>query len=85
MKKPRMKRMPAILIAAVVLCISGGPVSGLCEETVYTVNEWNYVDGSMDVTHGIPENAVGYEKQMERFLSFLKKETSGGTVKECSV
>ena len=40
---------------------------------------------SGETVHPIPENAVGYEKQMERFLSFLKKETSGGTVKECPV
>ena len=59
MKKPRMKQALAILVAAVVLCLSGGSVFGICEETVYTVNEWNYVDGSMDVSGGIPEDAGG--------------------------
>ena len=59
MKKPRMKPALAILIAAAVLCLAGGPVSGICEEAVYTVNEWNYVEGSMDISGGIPADASG--------------------------
>lgn len=59
MKKPRMKQIFAMLIAAAVLCFSGGSVFGVCEGSVYTVNEWNYVDSSMDVSGGIPEDASG--------------------------
>ena len=35
--------------------------SSLAEDTLseYAVNGWNYVDQSMDVSHGIPENAIG--------------------------
>ncbi len=58
MKKTKKKRVSAILLAAVVLCLSGGSVSG-ASETVYNVNEWNYVDSSMDVSGGIPEDASG--------------------------
>ncbi len=59
MKKPGMKRALAILIAAVFLYASGGSETGVCEGTVYPVNEWNYVDGSMDVSGGIPADASG--------------------------
>ncbi len=59
MKKPGMKRALAILIAAVFLYASGGSETGVCEGTVYPVNEWNYVDGSMDVSGGIPADAGG--------------------------
>ena len=58
MKKTKKKSVSAILLAAVVLCLSGGSVSGT-SETVYNVNEWNYVDSSMDVSGGIPEDASG--------------------------
>ncbi len=58
MKKMKKKRISAILLAAAVLCFSGGSISGTCE-AVYNVNEWNYVDGSMDVSGGIPEDASG--------------------------
>lgn len=59
MKKPRMRHAFTILLAGAVLCFSGGRVSGKCEGTPYTVNEWNYVDASMDTGSGIPENASG--------------------------
>ncbi len=29
------------------------------EETLYVENEWNFVDGIMDVSNGIPEDALG--------------------------
>ena len=59
MKNPRMKQIFAMLIAAAVLCFSGGSVFGVSEGSVYTVNEWNYVDSSMDVSGGIPDDASG--------------------------
>ncbi|QTE68759.1 amino acid ABC transporter substrate-binding protein [Clostridiales bacterium] len=58
MKKTRIKQVSAILLAAAVLCFCGGIVSGTCEN-IYTVNEWNFVDSSMDVSGGIPEDASG--------------------------
>ena len=44
--------------AALLLCFSA---AALAEETeaVYMENQWNYVEGSMDVSHGIPEDAAG--------------------------
>ena len=41
--------------AALLLCFSA---AALAEETeaVYMENQWNYVEGSMDVSHGIPED-----------------------------
>ena len=66
MKKPGMKRALAILIAAVFLYASGGSVTGVCEGTVYPVNEWNYVDGSMDVSGGIPDDASGALDRIRR-------------------
>ena len=48
------------LIAAAVLIPVFLPVGAARAETLqYKENEWNYVDGSMDVTNGIPENAAG--------------------------
>ena len=32
----------------------------------YVENEWNYVDGSMDVNHGIPQNATGVLDRIRR-------------------
>lgn len=59
MKKPRMKQAFAILLAAAVLCFSGSSVFGICEGISYPINEWNYVDGSMDISGGIPADAGG--------------------------
>lgn len=42
---------------ALLLAIIG--LSALAENTVYVENEWDFVDGSMDVSGGIPENAAG--------------------------
>jgi polar amino acid transport system substrate-binding protein len=49
------KRGAALLLA--VCCLIAMSVAA--EETVYVENEWNYVDGSMNVSGGIPENAGG--------------------------
>ena len=54
--KLSLRRLAAILLAALVPLAAGA----LSEEAlVYVENEWNYVDGSMDVSAGIPENAGG--------------------------
>ncbi|MBR3741943.1 MAG: amino acid ABC transporter substrate-binding protein [Clostridia bacterium] len=43
---------------ALLLCFSVS-VSAEEAEEIYMENEWNYVDNSMDVSHGIPEDAAG--------------------------
>nr|MCR5567341.1 hypothetical protein [Clostridiales bacterium] len=45
-----------ILGAALCFCML---FSAAAAETYYVENEWNYVDESMDVNHGIPDNATG--------------------------
>ena len=45
---------PLLCAALLLLCCGAA-----AEETVYVENEWNFVDGSMDVSHGIPEDAGG--------------------------
>ena len=51
-------RWIALLTAALLALL---PCGALAEsvESAYTENEWNYVDGSIDVTGGIPEDAMG--------------------------
>ena len=49
-------RLAALIAAALLLAVA----TGVCEEApLYIENEWNYVDDSMDVSNGIPENAGG--------------------------
>ncbi len=51
---------PAFLIAAAVCILVILPIRAAAAETLqYRENEWNYVDGSMDVSNGIPANAGG--------------------------
>jgi len=48
------------LIAAAILILVLLPACAATAETLqYKENEWNYVDGSMDVSGGIPETAAG--------------------------
>ncbi len=61
-KKRRDGRMGIFLIAVLGLCLTFQTVlaeSPVLDEPVYVENEWNYVDGSMDVSQGIPEDALG--------------------------
>ena len=45
--------LTALLLAAIVLpCVAE-------EAQIFIENEWNFVDGSMDVSNGIPEDTVG--------------------------
>lgn len=63
----RTKRVPfpggaAALAAVLALLLAALAIlpAGLAEEApMYIENEWNYVDGSMDVSNGIPEDATG--------------------------
>ena len=51
-------RIVALIMAAVLACVclaESGPESG----HVYVENEWNFVEGAMDIAEGIPEDAAG--------------------------
>lgn len=56
MNRKWLSRLAALIVAAALLL----PLGAAGEEAVqYVENEWNYVDGSMDVYNGIPEDAGG--------------------------
>ncbi len=52
-----------IMTAALLFCMLCGPAAA---ESYYVENEWNYADGSMDVSHGIPDNATGVLDRIKR-------------------
>ena len=52
-----------ILGAALCFCALFGTAAA---ESYYVENEWNYVDGSMDVSQGIPQNATGVLDRIRR-------------------
>ena len=49
-----MKKLTAFFLAMILLLGFSA-----AEEQAFVENEWNFVDGSMDVSHGIPETANG--------------------------
>ena len=53
-----MRRCLAVLFVLLLLCPCWTGALGE-EEVLYVENEWNFVDGVMDVSAGIPENAEG--------------------------
>ena len=44
-----------LALLALALCLGAGALA----ESIYVENEWDYVDGSMDVSNSIPETASG--------------------------
>ena len=56
--KRRGIRMLSILAAA-SLALGGFFACSAAEESAFIENEWNFVDASMDISGGIPENAGG--------------------------
>lgn len=62
----RMNYRTAVILGAVItICCCA--FSGLsAAEEAFVENEWNYVDRSMDVSHGIPENATGVLERIRR-------------------
>ena len=58
-------RRTVILLAGIALCFCAF-FSLLAAGEAYVENEWNYVDRSMDVNHGIPENAAGVLERIRR-------------------
>lgn len=61
MKKQVYRLFSAVsaLIAAAIMILAILPIGAAAETVQYKENEWNYVDGSMDVSNGIPETATG--------------------------
>ena len=51
-----------ILVAALCLCTVFYTVA----ESYFVENEWNYAEGSMDVDHGIPDDATGVMDRIKR-------------------
>ena len=49
-----------------VLCLSLLIMPTLAEETVFVENEWGFVDQSIDISHGIPEDASGVLDRIRR-------------------
>ena len=52
-----------ILGAALCFCMV---FQSAAAESFYVENEWNYADGSIDVNHGIPDNATGVMDRIRR-------------------
>lgn len=61
MRKKAIRFLPADAFSALLaaVCLALLLLPALAEQTQYVENNWNYVDGSMDVSNGIPENAQG--------------------------
>ena len=53
------------LFTALAICF-GMAWQPAAAESYYMENEWNYVDGSMDTRHGIPDNASGVLERIRR-------------------
>ena len=58
-------RKTVSLILGATLCFCA-VFQAAAAESFYVENEWNYVDGSMDVKHGIPDNATGVMDRIRR-------------------
>ena len=59
------KRKAVILLTVItLLCCAFYPAAAA--EEIYVENDRNYVDGSVDVTNGIPDNASGVLDRIRR-------------------
>lgn len=65
-RQNRMKRLAVFLLTAALLCAWVVMTAAEDADQIYVENEWNYVDGSMDVRHGIPDNAMGVLDRIRR-------------------
>ena len=65
-RKRRTARLIALMAAAAVFCVCGVLAAAEDAEQIYVENEWNFVDGSMEATHGIPDNATGVLDRIRR-------------------
>lgn len=66
MDRRRRTRRLAAFLAAAVFCFSASLAAAESAGQIYVENEWNYVDGSMDAAHGIPDKAVGVLERIRR-------------------
>ena len=64
MKRQFFRTAVSLILGAALCCCACLSWAGA--EDVYVENEWNFVDGSMDVNHGIPENATGVLDRIAR-------------------
>ena len=55
----KMRRPLSLLMAFILTILLLPGVTAAGEESSFVENEWNFVDGSMDVSHGIPATANG--------------------------
>ena len=63
--KRQVFRSAASLMMGIALCFCVF-FSSAAAESYYVENEWNFVDGSMDARHGIPQNASGVLDRIRR-------------------
>ena len=63
--KRRFFRVTVSLILGAALCFCA-IFQSAGAESFYVENEWNYADGSIDVDHGIPDNATGVMDRIKR-------------------
>ena len=64
MKSQRFRKIVCLITGTVLFfCM---PFMHAAAEFYYVENEWNYVDGSMDISRGIPENATGVMDRIKR-------------------
>ena len=62
----RMHYRRAVILTAVIIFCCCAFLGTAGAEEAYLENEWNFVDRSMDVSHGIPENAAGVLERIRR-------------------
>ena len=64
MKKQFVRAAVCLMLgAALSFCVVFRPAAA---ESYYVENEWNFADGSIDVNHGIPDNATGVLDRIKR-------------------
>ena len=66
MKKKRLCLLTGILLVCAVLTGTAGLSAAAETLTGWYENEWNYLDGSMDISQGIPANATGVLGKIQR-------------------
>ena len=65
-RKRRTNRLIVWLTAMVLFCTCMTLSAAENADQIYVENEWNFVDGSMDARHGIPDNATGVLDRIRR-------------------
>ena len=66
MRKQRIPvRLVCFALTAALLCAAGCALSESWDQ-IYVENEWNFADGAMDISGGIPENATGVMDRIRR-------------------